>query len=198
MIQEKNPISSNNESESKDEKHISGRKPYLLGVALFLSKSFKINPKFLRALFIFLTLIGGWGIIIYFLLYLFIPIKNKEEKNQNLNLKLAGSFLLIIGIYEYLNRVGIYLPFNIIIEYTEYLMAGYSFLIITRNIEAESLTESYQVNQENKIYLGVLAGFAVKLNISVDFLRILFIISIFISLGSIIPAYFIFYKFSTR
>lgn len=60
------------------------RSDYMLGgVCGGLGKYFKIDPVFIRLLFVLITLAGGSGVLIYFILWIVIPREDKLDTQQS-------------------------------------------------------------------------------------------------------------------
>lgn len=64
----------------------------IFGVCSGLSKSFMINPIYIRAFFLLLTMIGGLGIIIYLMLFLSLDRENKPNRKK------------VLGVLFYLSQ----------------------------------------------------------------------------------------------
>jgi len=59
----------------------------LAGVAGGLGEYFKIDPTLIRLLFVLLTVFGGGGILVYFILWILIPNENCINKQSDETIK---------------------------------------------------------------------------------------------------------------
>lgn len=102
----------------------------IAGVCGGLGTYFDIDPVILRVLFVFLTIFGGSGILLYFILWIIVPtklsktdyIKDNVEEIKLESQKIAkgkdsrfifGVILIILGVSLLLENLGFYIPRHI-------------------------------------------------------------------------------------
>lgn len=67
------------------------------GVCGGLAKYFKIDPTLIRLIFVLLTLAGGSGVVIYFILWILIPREDLMDTPQTLNGEEIGRRANLMG-----------------------------------------------------------------------------------------------------
>jgi phage shock protein C len=69
----------------------------IAGVCGGLSKYFKIDPTLIRLIFVLLTLAGGSGVLIYFILWIVMPREDMPDTSQTLNGEEIGRRANLVG-----------------------------------------------------------------------------------------------------
>lgn len=75
----------------------------LAGVAAGLGNYFGIDPLLIRLLFVIATVTGGWGAVIYIVLWLLIP----EAKTSSERLQMAGKAITIASLKETVRQTNV-------------------------------------------------------------------------------------------
>ncbi len=177
------------------------------GVCGGIGEYFHLDPALLRLFFLLTLLVGFYGIILYGILALAIKKAPRTEfdfdiqkirKIQKENRKaLFGSVLILFGMYKLFEKFGIY---NTALNTggEEYLItAVISFLFFILIFEYNNRAKFFR--DERKLSLapknrisGVCSGLAIYFNIDAAFVRILFVIFTFFSMGIGALVYLIF------
>ncbi|MBN1318140.1 MAG: PspC domain-containing protein [Anaerolineales bacterium] len=93
---------------SKDDRVISG-------VCGGLARYFGLDATLIRILFVLITLAGGAGVLLYFILLILMPLDTSvgsdinyvREENKQRTILLAGAGLVIFGIWNLLSQTHI-------------------------------------------------------------------------------------------
>ena len=174
------------------------RSPYnsiVLGVASGIAEYLNISPLFIRVLFVFTALLGGWGIIAYVISLFLIPehpsIKIKGKFARLNSPSFLGFVLVIIGLYNWIPPFGIFRYLDAY-NYSDSILFGLAgialggFILIKGKVNHETKPNRpkklYRSKDERRL-LGVCKGFAVYLDADVNIIRMLLIFLSFVTLG---------------
>lgn len=176
----------------------------LLGVASGIAEYLNVSPIFIRVLFIFTALLGGWGIIAYAICLFLIPehpsIKAQGKFSRLSSRKFLGFIIIIIGVYNWIPPFGIfkyidaYNYFDSILFAMGAIILGLFILVKGKKEEDEVAIPKpkklYRSKEERRL-LGVCKGMATYMDTDVNILRMLWILLSFVTLGSAALFYFI-------
>ncbi len=186
---------------------------WLAGVCAGLSSYFGINVITLRILFILFSLIGGIGIIAYFLLMLKMPLEDFSELEdiEKIRIKknnfraVSGTLLFTGGFYYVLHVIGAFDSFWLLGSMFYFftplfvILAG---LLLFKNYSSQSMQEikspeELKKSNVEKRITGVCGGFANYLNADATVVRMCWIFSVFATLGIMFIVYVLFAVFLT-
>ena len=165
-----------------------------LGVCSGLAKYYEVSKTLVRLLFAMASILGGLGVVIYFLVFLFTSAESEEGKTnyriQHKNAKiLFGISLIIIGFYSIIFPTNyfpiaffIYVPMKIIAPII-LLIAGVWIQKYYRSRVDENSQHKFQKATNGKLFLGVCAGLAEYFGAYVIVVRLLFVIFAFATMG---------------
>lgn len=84
------------------------------GVCAGLASYFSVNPLILRILFLLFLFFGGFGAILYLIMWVIIPVKSdlnlddpQQANDRSIWTKVAAFCLIITGFFWLLNNLGI-------------------------------------------------------------------------------------------
>lgn len=183
------------------------------GVAAGLASNFNIDVILVRLLFI-ITGFAGFGILAYFLFWIFIPANETSQINADepvLNPKstayvhrLLGTGLILIGLFWLFDNLEIYW-FETFFERVEdfifpvfLIFGGLAILYysLRKPIKENEMAQSeeprrlFRVMKERMI-AGVCSGLGYYFKVDPVLVRILFIISVFVSFGATLLVYLV-------
>lgn len=174
------------------------RSPYnsmLLGVASGIAEYLNVSPIFIRVLFVFTALLGGWGIIAYVISLFLIPehpsVKAKGKFSRLNSPKFLGFILVIIGLYNWLPPFGLFKYIDAY-NYADSILFAiggivFGLFLLTKG----KLTSEIEVNKSKTLYrsregrrlLGICQGLSVYMNTDVNIIRMLWLLLAFLTLG---------------
>lgn len=164
----------------------------------------EINPVWVRLFFIFGILLGGIGIILYLILFVFVPKSETVNEETSvfrlsyLNTKsLLGFTLLFIGLYvltmpkEYFPLLFfVKIPMDIISPIFFVLLGGW--VLKKFGWKSQRFMQSEFIRPKNgRLFMGVCVGLAEYLGVYSIIVRLLFIIFSFMTVGLGVLVYFI-------
>lgn len=183
------------------------------GVAAGLASNLNIDVILIRLLFI-ITGFAGFGILAYFLMWIFIPANETNQINANepvLNPKSTAYFhrlvatgLILIGLFWLFDNLEIFW-FETFIEQVEdfafpvfLIFGGLAILYysLRKPIKENEMAQSeeprrlFRVMKERMI-AGVCSGLGYYFKVDPVLVRILFIISVFVSFGATLLVYLV-------
>lgn len=179
----------------------------LLGVCGGIAEYLDFSPVIVRFFFMLTILIGGWGIIFYFIVALFIPKKielvaqtspNLDEINYSNKRFIWGAVFILVGFYFIIDTYGIiqYFSFAGIPPQIFWAVAAIAtgiYIFITRDLKV-NCAERKMIFTRSKIdrrFMGVCGGFAKYLQVDSNLIRMIWLIISFSTLGLAILIYLI-------
>jgi len=185
------------------------------GVAAGLASYFNLDRILVRILFL-ISGIAGFGIIAYLLLWIFIPQDHsvtaetsRPELSQGTTRKahlLIGSALILLGVFWLFDNLDFYWMDSIGRFFDDFsipvlLMAcGIAVIYFSKTTETdEKETEMDQPQEPKRLYrvmrermiAGVCSGLGYYFKVDPVLVRILFLISVFISFGATLLVYLV-------
>jgi len=176
----------------------------LLGVASGIAEYLNVSPVFIRMLFVFTSLLGGWGIIAYVISLFLIPehpsIKAQGKFSRFNSSKLLGFALIVIGLYNWIPPFGVF-KYVDAYNYSDSLLFAIGAIVLGLYILWKGKKENSEegISKPNKLYrsrndrrlLGVCKGLANYMDVDVNVLRMLWILLSFVTLGFAVIFYLI-------
>ena len=185
----------------------------IAGVCAGLAEYLNADINIVRVLFMFITFFWGSGILLYLILWVFIPVSETENNNEIPNVPVKNNLLLILGIiilafgaFSLFSLIGgilfkhvFFLPFRVIpffetlfalslIAFGIYIVFGY----VNKNNRNENTNQKVlSKSLINKKILGVCAGIAEYFKIDPTIVRVVWIIFSFISFGIAVILYLV-------
>ncbi|KUO59993.1 hypothetical protein APF79_09480 [bacterium BRH_c32] len=175
------------------------------GFAAYLN----ISPLIVRLSAIISVFLGGWGLIIYLISALILPINRNfipsdmaeiNEINEGKIKSLSSGVLIFLGLYSLLNKLHISFvinpnsySWNIFIPFAAIAIA----LLVSRNNRGEEITfpeEKTRLKKSisNKYFRGVCSGLADYFDLKPEIIRTFFVLITFITAGFGIILYLMF------
>ena len=170
------------------------------GVCGGIAEYFAIDPTIVRIIWVAISLLGGFGILVY-LASLFIipnnpdqtPVEGSERMIKDKNL-FWGSLLIIVGLFLILRQMGLFYTFHF---WNIPWQSVWAIVLITiggillYNRLKEDNEESEEKSGGKKLYrsraqkmiAGVCGGLAEYFELDVSIIRILWVIGTFITAG---------------
>ncbi|MCF8259993.1 MAG: PspC domain-containing protein [Melioribacteraceae bacterium] len=171
----------------------------IAGVCAGIADYLEINPNIIRVLFVFLFLLGGWGLVVYLGAVVVIPASNYEKEKsgsgkwrKNIILKFVISgFVLILLVYSALNYFWVH-NFLVFSYLTQSLV--FSIIIIGLGIfliKFENKTKTFPSRNQNELHksqsdiilTGVCGGLSEYLLIDSSITRIIWLTFTFATFG---------------
>lgn len=177
------PDESGTGNKEEDELHFqklykSRKNKIIFGVCSGLGKYFNIDPVIFRLLFILSLLIGGWGLLIYFIAGIIVPYDPEEAPEVNVRTDeeeydhtkentrmIIGSSLILLGLFALLRSTGLIRYFSFFGLTNEIIMpviliALGIFLIYRNNFRSPERTsmdyrEEEDVHYPRRLHLSV-------------------------------------------
>ncbi len=181
----------------------------LSGICGGLGEYLHTEPNLIRIIFVLVTLLGGWGIALYIAVTLLIPLIPADDEFteeeigiiKNADLKtIAGTIFILLGIYFILKPTGLFYllgNFNLQAHYlivVAIIGLGIYFIKAKEPIlkTQENLSTEFTRSKSDRRFMGVCGGLAKYLNVETTLLRVVWVISLFITAGISLVIYFIF------
>lgn len=177
----------------------SNKNKIMFGVCGGIAEYLGIDAAVIRLIFVLTVLIGGWGIISYFIAALLMPssvellsldfnsVKIIEENNRRV---ILGSLLILTGFYFTFNFYGIidYLSvfgFEPELYWAITFMAVGVYTFVNRDSLRKSQTAKkvFVRSRSDRRFMGVCGGMADYFNADSNLIRMSWLISAFITLG---------------
>jgi phage shock protein PspC (stress-responsive transcriptional regulator) len=170
------------------------------GVCGGLAEYFVLDATLIRMIWIAISLVGGFGILIYIASLFIIPNNPEQspgEKSESLikdkNL-FWGSLLIIVGLFLILRQMGLFYTFQFWhvpwqSVWAIVLIALGGLLLFNRSKSGQSEEgENAEVkklyrSREQKMIAGVCGGIAEYFNLDVSIIRILWVLATLITAG---------------
>jgi len=175
------------------------KKSVLGGVCLGISKFVPIDVIYVRIMFVVASLVSGWGLLIYSLLLLMMKddsLWGNEKENNEDNRKfhsqsLFGIILSFVGLYYLLKNIGIFSFFwffdptsGIFLPLIFMLLGSFFFYRKAQpEVKEEESQEKLYRSMSEKRIAGVSASFSAYLNVDITIVRMVWLFSIFATLG---------------
>ena len=168
-----------------------------------------ISPLIVRLLAVISVFFGGWGLIIYLISALILPVNRNfippdkteiDDINEGKIKSLLSSALFFAGLYSLLNKWNLSFvvnpnsySWNIFIPFAAIAIA----ILINRNNRGETISfpeeKIYLLkSNSNKYFRGVCSGLAVYFDLKPEIIRTFFVIITFITAGFGILIYLMF------
>lgn len=175
------------------------------GFAAYLN----ISPLIVRLSAIVSVFFGGWGLIIYLISALILPINRNfippdeaeiNEINEGKIKSLTSGSLIFLGLYSLLNKLHFNFvvnpnsySWNIFIPFASIAIA----LLVSRNNQGEAISfpeekTRLQKSHSNKYFRGVCSGLADYFDLKPEIIRTFFVLITFITAGFGIIIYIMF------
>jgi phage shock protein PspC (stress-responsive transcriptional regulator) len=172
-----------------------------------VAQYFSIDPTVVRLIWIFFTLFGGSGLLIYIIASIMIPDENGHEHLFNIDHIKSNPFwgmvFIISGFVLFLQYDHIFFLFwrsfwgstlNVIVAFI--LMGIGIYLLYNRQNQFkplidETITHPLHLSTIDKKIAGVCGGLGVSLNIDPNIIRVLWVFGTFMSIGVGILLYLI-------
>lgn len=173
----------------------------LTGTASGLADYFGIEPVIVRLLFAAGILLGGYGILIYFI---FGIILSNPENIKFHTSNIIGGSMVMIAIYYFFELLGL-TQFIFFIEMTSpflilFLLIGAVFLI--RNWEMfpvpDQNSKPFEIIVNSRSILGVSTGLAEYFNVKVSAVRLAVLFLSFSTFGIFAIIYLLIYLFAPK
>lgn len=170
------------------------------GVCGGIAEYFSIDPTVVRIIWVAISVLGGFGILVY-LASLFIIPNNPEQSSSEESQQLIkdknlfwGSLLIVVGLFLILRQMGLFytfhfwnIPWPSVWAIALITIGG----ILLYNRVKENREESGEEVSGNKLYrsrkqkmvAGVCGGLAEYFNIDVSIIRILWVIGTLFTAG---------------
>ena len=184
---------------------------FIAGVCGGLGEYFDVDANVFRLLFIFLTLFGGSGLILYLAALIIVPenpYQETPEKPRSSHAMFWGLLLISLGIILILRQIGFFYLFNIKNLPWSFIWAV--FLIIlgiilifsqsrkrppasadTAEDEAEATEIGITRSRKDRMIAGVCGGIAHYFNIDSSLVRLLWVLATLASVGLGVLVYII-------
>ncbi len=184
---------------------------FIAGVCGGLGEYFDVDANVFRLLFIFFTLLGGTGLILYLAALIIVPENPHQEapaKPRSKNAMFWGLLLISLGILLILKQMGFFYLFNIRNLPWSFIWAV--FLIILGLIlifsqsrkrsvsssegegeEAEQLKLGIFRSRNDRMIAGVCGGLAEYFHIDSSLVRLLWVLATLASVGLGVLVYII-------
>ena len=172
----------------------------IAGVCAGTARYFNVDPGNIRLIAILSSLFGSLPILIYIIAALIIP-KEKDEstlsekeiillRKENTKTVLSG-ILLLTGIYYALSILGLNDGNHLLIVRNDWLISAsaisaaiYIYTKFDRSVFPQYNTAlHFNKSKEGKLFLGVCKGLSDYTGISVDIIRLFFVIVFLLTLG---------------
>lgn len=176
----------------------------LLGVASGLAEYLNVSVVFIRILFVFTALLGGWGIIAYVVCMFLIPehpsVKAKGKFTRLNSPKFLGFIFVVVGIYNWIPPFGVFRYFDAF-NYADSLL--FAVLSITFGLfvllKGKRKEDDVPIHKPVKLYraksgkrlLGICEGLSNYMDTDVNIIRMVWILLSFITLGIAALFYFV-------
>tara|TARA_Y100000310_G_scaffold2817_1_gene3717 strand:- start:11667 stop:12245 length:579 start_codon:yes stop_codon:yes gene_type:complete len=165
-----------------------------------VAQYFVVDSTIVRLIWIFFTLFGGSGLIIYIIAAIIIPDEHTQERTFNLdslkNNPLWGILFIFVGIVLFFQYNHVLFLFwgsfwdNFLNILVAFILLGVGiYLLYNRRIEIKKTTE-YNIGEEplhlsieDKKLAGVCGGFGESLNLDPNLVRVLWIFGTLMSVG---------------
>ena len=169
------------------------------GVCGGIAEYFSIDPNLVRLIWVAISLLGGFGVLVY-IASLFIvpnnpdqtPVENAERLIKD-KYMFWGSLLIIVGIFLILRQTGLFYAFNFWhIPWQSVwaiLLIGIGILLLLNRQKAakgekpEEPERKLYRSRSQKMIAGVCGGLAEYFEIDVSVVRILWVIGTLLSAG---------------
>lgn len=186
---------------------------WIAGVSAGLAEYFNVPVVLTRVVMAGLG-ISGIGILAYILMWVIVPSNpevSEQSASNSMNVsstvyRIAGSGLVLLGIYELLDNLNIYYLSDFVDYVSDYAFPIFLILLgaviiyfsVNHNKSGETIMSAqstepkrlYRVMKERMI-AGVCSGLGFYFNIDPVLVRILFIISVFASFGATLFVYLV-------
>lgn len=171
------------------------------GVCGGVGEYLRFEPNLLRVIFVLATLLGGWGILLYIAAVLLIPLKLDEEEftieeintiQKSDTKTVLGSVMILLGIYFVLLPTGLLqligsLHVSPVLLFAVLMMAaGVKFLNYNSAAPIEPKQQpddEFLRSRSDRRFMGVCGGIAEYVNVDSTIIRVLGVISLFITAG---------------
>ncbi len=171
----------------------------LTGVCGGVAQYFSIDPTVVRLIWIFFTLFGGSGLLVYIIASIMIPDENGHEHLFNIDHIKSNPFwgmvFIISGFVLFLQYDHIFFLFwrsfwgsilNVIVAFI--LMGIGIYLLYNRQNQFkplidEKITNPLHLSTIEKKIAGVCGGLGESLNIDPNIIRVLWVFGTFMSIG---------------
>ena len=179
----------------------------LTGVCGGVAQYFSIDPTVVRLIWIFFTLFGGSGLLIYIIASIMIPDENGHEHLFNIDHIKSNPFwgmvFIISGFVLFLQYDHIFFLFwrsfwgSILNVFVAFILMGIGiYLLYNRQNQFkplidETITHPLHLSTIEKKIAGVCGGLGESLNIDPNIIRVLWVFGTFMSIGVGILLYLI-------
>lgn len=208
-----------NISESQDKKNIkrlhrSLKDRWISGVSGGIAEYFNVPSFLVRTIMLGLA-IAGFGILLYFVLWIVVPLNQDQTQDNQVVEKstssvfymISGIAFILLGTFQLLENMGFYFVNEFYNSFKEYafpffvILLGLSIIYFsfhTNSMGEKVMSENneqkpkrlYRIMNERMI-AGVCSGLGHYFNVDPVIVRILFVISIFISFGATLFVYLV-------
>lgn len=183
------------------------------GVCGGLGEYMGVEPNLLRVIFVLLSLLGGWGIAAYIFFTLVMKISPEPDEytfdeiddiKRSDSKTIIGSLMIMTGIYFVLAPLGLFTLFGAFALSIKYflivILLGFGIRYMNNgqtlfDFHKIEWKEQFYRSREDKRFMGVCGGLAYYLNIDSTLLRVMYVVSLFLTAGFSMIVYFIFAYF---
>jgi phage shock protein PspC (stress-responsive transcriptional regulator) len=169
------------------------------GVCGGIAEYFSIDPNLVRLIWVAISLLGGFGVLVYIASLFIIPNNPDQTPVENAERLIKdkymfwGSLLIIVGVFLILRQTGLFYAFNFWhIPWQSVwaiLLIGIGILLLlnrqkaTKGEQAEGNEKKLYRSRSQKMIAGVCGGLAEYFEIDVSVVRILWVIGTLLSAG---------------
>lgn len=208
-----------NISESQDKKNIkrlhrSLKDRWISGISGGIAEYFNVPSFLVRTVMLGLA-IAGFGILLYFVLWIVVPINQDqiqdnqvvEKSTSSVFYMISGIAFILLGTFQLLENMDFYFVSAFYNSFKEYafpvfvILLGVSIIYFSlqNNILGEKVMSENNEQKPKRLYrimnermiAGVCSGLGHYFNVDPVLVRILFVISIFISFGATLFVYLV-------
>ena len=179
----------------------------IAGVCGGIAEYFSIDPNIVRLACVAISLLGGFGILVYIASIFIVPNNPDQTPEENAERLIKdkymfwGSLLIIVGLFLILRQTGLFYAFNFWhIPWQSVwaiLLIGIGILLlvnrqknITTGAAADGGKKLYR-SRSQKMVAGICGGLAEYFEIDVSVVRILWVIGTLLSAGIGVIAYLV-------
>ncbi|HZD60908.1 MAG TPA: PspC domain-containing protein [Anaerolineae bacterium] len=181
----------------------------IAGVAGGIGEYFGVDPTIIRLAWVFLTLLGGAGIIAYIVAWIIIPEWPAGKKEPEVPREVSGDVGLIIGlvllglgVWLLLNRLDLIPePFFVFLRILEnafwptllIIIGVFVIIAATRGRGLTTDTEGKRLyrSRRNRVFTGVAGGIAEYFGIDPTLVRIIWVALFFVNFAVALIAYIV-------